>query len=95
MSLITKFKKGDNIPEWILRAPSPEFQKFAFFNVDVQVAHGDNYSCPVVWPLCELSIDVPLAIIDYKTDENHTWSGAPTHWMNHPLASLNSTDTPQ
>lgn len=79
--MITKFKKGDLVPEWVLRAPAAHLQKEATFSSDVTVNHGENNSGPVtVSPTIALNEDESLC---YITEEGSVgeWVGAPTRWL--------------
>ncbi len=44
--MITRFEKGDLVPEWVLRAPHYDLQKEATFGVDVIVYHNETHAGP-------------------------------------------------
>jgi hypothetical protein len=86
-----KFKSGDVVPSWILKADPSDLQDRARFGVDVEVfAEGDIVH---VYPRSKYETffasrraawglpSPPLVIFDNGLKDSK-WSGAPTHWHN-------------
>lgn len=74
--MITEFKAGDPVPEWVLRPPTWREQGSAKFGVDVFVGHGSG--AVNVWPKHPLKSGESMCRIDWP--EGGIWDGAPTLW---------------
>jgi hypothetical protein len=87
--IITQFKAGDCIPEWVLKAPKKEFQCQAAFAVDVEVHHSNLYIGPVrVYVLKEFYSNDILSMVRIQDAAKGEWTGAPTDWNSKPFNSI-------
>jgi hypothetical protein len=87
--IITQFKAGDCIPEWVLKAPKKEFQCQATFAVDVEVHHSNLYIGPVrVYVLKEFYSNDILSMVRIQDAAKGEWTGAPTDWNSKPFNSI-------
>jgi hypothetical protein len=84
--IVTQFKAGDCIPEWVLKAPKKELQGQATFAVDVEVYHSHLYVGPVrVFALKEFDSDDIFSMVRIPDTEKGVWTGAPTDWNSKPF----------
>lgn len=82
--MITGFKKGDLVPQWVLRAQSTELQGEATFGVDVLVDHAPSMTGPVSVSPQQIMGNKDCLVFITSAGSNGNWHGAPTNWMNVP-----------
>jgi hypothetical protein len=87
--IITQFKAGDCIPEWVLKAPNKELQCQATFAVDVEAHHSNLCVGPVhVYALKKFDSNDILSMVRIQEAGKGEWTGAPTDWNSKPFNSI-------
>jgi hypothetical protein len=87
--IITEFKAGDCIPEWVLKAPNKELQCQATFAVDVEAHHSNLCVGPVhVYALKKFDSNDILSMVRIQEAGKGEWTGAPTDWNSKPFNSI-------
>jgi hypothetical protein len=86
------FKKGDLVPDWVLRAENPSLQSEATFASDVIASRQHSGEFKVtVRPLDRLNRSQVLVRISVKGCACR-WAGAPTFLNTAPTRALNSLE---
>ena len=74
------FKRGDTVPDWVLRAEDPALQKEATFGVDVSVTRNEDGVTVYTKELGEGDCGCRIS----EAGSRCQWFGAPTEWYLKP-----------